>query len=198
GLCARVLKSPATVDRLNRDPWRQRELFPRLLFIALTSYLVYASLMVLILNLAPAAAYPQNELIELPRAAWTDGSAWALPLAYALGIVLAACVCLPSFYFYGLLAGGRLSWFAITSLIGKGMAANAILRLGLVPIYVGGALGAVVFAAPTEILKPVLALGLILPFIAGLWGMRAIYVGLMDVAAVLPAEWQCRRRCFLR
>src|SRR5262245_49704303 len=100
GLVELLLKSPATVDRLNRDPWRQRELFPRLLFIALTSYLVYASLMVLILNLAPAA---HNELIELPRASWGDGSAWALPLAYAAGIVLAACVCLPSFYFYGLL-----------------------------------------------------------------------------------------------
>src|SRR5262249_23026058 len=147
------------------------------------------------LNLAPAA---HNELIELPRASWGDGSAWALPLAYAAGIVLAACVCLPSFYFYGLLAGVRISWLQIISLIGQGLAANAIWRLGLVPIYVIGALGAIVLAAPTEVLKPILGLGLILPFIAGLWGMRAIYVGLMDVASVLPAEWQCRRRCFLR
>src|SRR2546423_5884363 len=72
-----LLKSPATVDRLNREPWRQRELFPRLLLIALTSYLVYALLMVLILNLAPAAAYPHSDLVSLPRASWNDGSAWA-------------------------------------------------------------------------------------------------------------------------
>ena|SRR3989442_11586863 len=193
-----LLKNPAMVDRLNREPTRQKELFPRFLLIALTSYLIYGILMVLILNLAPAAAHVHSGPLPLPPAFWSDGTAWSLPLAYTVGMVLAACVCLPCFYFYSLLAGVQMSWLQITSVIGKGMAANAIMLLGLVPIYVIVALGAIIFAAPTECLQVTLGFGLLLPFVSGLWGLRAIFLGIMHLTTVLPAEWQCRRRCFLR
>src|SRR5437764_924492 len=53
-----LLKTPAAVDWLNRRADMQRLLFPRLLLIAETSYLVYGLVMVLVLNIAPAAAYP--------------------------------------------------------------------------------------------------------------------------------------------
>src|SRR5437867_4259433 len=110
-----LLKSPDTVDRLNRESRWQRELFPRFLMISLSSYLIYACLMVLLFNLAPADAYPQNRWWPLPSVLWRGGTPWSLPLAYAIGIVLAACVCLPSFYFYSLLAGVHLTWLQITS-----------------------------------------------------------------------------------
>jgi hypothetical protein len=198
GLVEMLLKNPDRVDRLNREPRRQGELFPRFLLIALTSYLIYASLMVLIMNLAPASALPSHPLLPLPSPLWNGGSPWGLPLAYAAGLILAACVCLPSFFFYSLLAGVHLTWLQITSVIGKGMAANAILLLGLLPIYVIVVLGAIIFAAPIDDLQLVLAAGLLLPFAAGLWGMRSIYLGLMDLTASLPSEWQCGRKCFLR
>jgi hypothetical protein len=70
--------------------------------------------------------------------------------------------------------------------------------LGVLPIYVAGVLGLIVFAAPASALQWTLALGLALPFLAGLWGMRAIYQGILDVAATMPESWQCRRHCFLR
>src|SRR5262245_49286483 len=130
GLVELLLKDPARVDRLNREPARQRELFPRFLLVAEASYLVFGLVLVLLLNFAPAAAYPESDLVPVPPARWGDGTAPALPLAYALGIVLASCVCLPSFYFNGLLAGVRLSWLQIVSLVGKGTAANAVLLLG--------------------------------------------------------------------
>ncbi len=129
---------------------------------------------------------------------WANGSALALPLAYAIGIVLAACVCLPSFYFFSLLAGVKMSWLQLVSVLGKGMAANAVLLLGILPIYVALAMGLLIARAPDEALQWTLAVGLLLPFVSGLWGLRAIYRGIMDLSATLPFAWQCQRRCFLR
>jgi hypothetical protein len=198
GLVELLLKDPGRVDRLNREPDRQRELFPRFLLVAEASYLLFGVVILLIINLAPAAAYPHSLWLRMPPAHWGDGTALSLPLAYTLGLVLAACVCLPAFYFYSLLAGVKMTWLQITSVIGKGMAANAIMLLGILPVYVAAVLGEIVFAAPTEVLQWTLKLGLLLPFVAGLWGLRAIYLGVMDLAASLPPRWQCRRHCFLR
>src|SRR5262249_39964784 len=136
--------------------------------------------------------------LAIPAADWNDGTAWALPLAYNLSIVLAACVCLPSFYFFSLLADVRITWLQIVSVVGKGMAASAILLLGILPIYVAIVLGMVVLDAPAENLQWTLRLGLLLPFVAGLWGLHAIYGGIMDLN-----DWQhgpacVSRRRFLR
>jgi hypothetical protein len=122
----------------------------------------------------------------------------SLPLAYGLGLVLAACVCLPSFYFYSLLAGVKASWSQITSLVGKGMAANAVMLLGVLPVYVAAVLGLVVFNADLEWLRWTLKFGLLLPFVAGLWGLRSVYLGVTDLGETMPPAWRCRRRCFLR
>src|SRR5262249_3841829 len=113
-----LLKDPSKVNRLNRLPSSQRELFPRFLLIGLSSYLVYSLVMVLMLNIAPTAAYPSSSFLAFPSALWSDGTAWSLPLAYSISIVLAACVCLPSFYFYSLLAGLRMTWLQIVSVVG--------------------------------------------------------------------------------
>jgi hypothetical protein len=217
-----LLKNPAGVDRLNRQPELQRLLFPRFLLIAQISYLAFGVVLLLLLNVAPADAYPHlpnlapafssafvppkplastetlPPWLTMPPASWRDGSALALPLAYMIGIVLAAGVCLPSFYFYGLLAGVKLNWLQITSLVGKGMASNAILLLGLLPAYVALVLGLIVFEAPVDWLQGALLLGLLLPFVSGVWGMWAIYQGTRDLASVLPQQWHCQRWCFLR
>jgi hypothetical protein len=176
----------------------QRELFPRFLLIGEASYLVFAGVMLLLISLAPAAAHPSLVRLALPPLSWSDGTALALPLAYGVGLVLAACVCLPSFYFYSLLAGVRMSWLQITSLVGKGMAANAVLLLGLLPVYVAVLLGMIVFEAPAERVQVALVGGLLLPFLVGPWGLWAIYRGVLSLSADLPVSWQHQRRCFLR
>ncbi|MBI3411078.1 MAG: hypothetical protein HY040_22315 [Planctomycetes bacterium] len=193
-----LLKSERRVDRINRDPANQRELFPRFLLISQISTLAFALVMVLVMNLAPSAIMAPAPGLAIPPADWKDGSALALPLAYNLSIVLAACVCLPSFYFFSLLAGVQITWLQIVSIVGKGMAASAILLLGILPIYVAIVLGMVVLDWPAENLQWTLRLGLLLPFVAGLWGLRAIYGGVMDLN-----DWQhgpacANRRCFLR
>jgi hypothetical protein len=193
-----LLKNPAAVDQLNRRPELQMLLFPRFLLIAEVSYLLFSLMLVLILNIAPVEAFPRLPGLDLPPAHWFDGTAFSLPLAYMIGIVLAAGICLPSFYFQSLLAGVKLNGTQITSLVGKGLAANAIMLLGLLPAYVALALGMIVFDAPVDWLQGVLLLGMLLPFLSGLWGMRAIYLGIQDLACEGARTNLGQRWCFLR
>lgn len=173
-------------------------MLPKLLLLAQVGYLLYSVVMLLLLNLAPAVALPARLGLAVPRALWQDGSALGLPVAYGAGVVLASCICLPSFFFYSLLAGVRMTWVQITAVVIKGTAANAVMLLGILPIYVAVALGLLVFNAPAPAVAWVLLLGLLLPFVAGLWGLREIYRGVMALGADLPPQWQCQRRCFLR
>ena len=192
-----LLKDPGRLQQLNRDPRRQGELVPRFLLIAVAGYLVYSCTMVLLLNVAPAAD-PGPVPLPLPPARWGDGSALALPLAYTLSIVLASCVCLPSFYFYSLLAGVRITWLQIVGLITRATGYNGVILLGVVPIYVALMMGLIIFAAPPEYVRWSEAVGLALPLAAGLWGLRAIHRGIADLAADMPPAWRCRRECLLR
>jgi hypothetical protein len=197
GLVELLLKDPGRVDALNRQERRQGDLMPRFLGIALAGYTLYSAAMILILNTAPAAALPRR-LLPVPPADWADGSAVGLLLGYTVGLVATACVCLPSFYFFGLLAGVGMNMVQVTAQVLRGMAANALLLVGLLPIYVAVVLGMVVFKAPAENLEWALYAGLALPFVAGLEGVRVIYRGVQGVAAALPPELRCRRECFLR
>ena len=122
----------------------------------------------------------------------------ALWLAYTLGFTLTTGVCLPSFYFYGLLAGIRASWLQVTALMVKGQAATAVMLMGVLPVYLVGALGAIVFRAPPDTLRGMLWIGLGLPFVAGLSGVRAIYLGFLELSDTLPPERRARRQWWLR
>jgi hypothetical protein len=195
GLAELVLKAPAHVDRLARQPARQPELIFRFLAIALTSFSLFAGVLVLLLDCVPPDAVP-GVLAERWRP--SVGSGVSLWLAYTVGLVAASGVCLPSFYFFGLLAGIRASWLQVTTHVVRGKGATAVLLLGLMPIYVAVVLGMVVFDAPNTALRAALWVGLVLPFLAGLWGVRAIYHAFLALADTLPPERQCRRTCFLR
>jgi hypothetical protein len=196
GLTELLLKNPGRLDRLARDEGRQPLLIPSFLAVGLASFSLFALALVLTLNAAPSAALPQ------PLAAqWThhrSGSAAVLWLAYALGFTLTTGVCLPSFYFYGLLAGVRVSWLQVTAQVMKGQAATAVMLMGILPVYLTAALGAVVFGVDLHVLRCVLYIGLVLPFVAGLWGVRSIHLGFLGLADTLPLERRCRRECWLR
>src|SRR5262249_19160870 len=154
--------------------------------IAQVSYLLFGLAMVVILNAAPAAAYPSYPL-SLPPADSFRGSV-GLVLAYCLGLVTTTCVCLPSFYFFALLAGVRMSFLQVAGQVVRCKASSAVVLVGILPIYVAVVLGLVVFGAPAELLRLGLYLGLALPFVAGLEGVRAIYRGVMGMADTLPDE----------
>jgi hypothetical protein len=197
GLVELLLKDPARLDALNRRESRQAEFMPRFLAIVLASYTLFGLALLLILHYAPAAAYP-HQLLPVPPARLTDGSGLALLLAYNLGLVAATGICLPSFYFFSLLTGVKLSVTQIVSQVMRCKAASAIVLVGILPVYVAVVLGLIVFEPPAENLELCLYLGLVLPFIAGAVGLRSLYRAVLGMAETLPAEQRCRRACFLR
>ncbi len=199
GLIELLLKNPDRADALNREEQHQAALIPRFLGIALASYLLFAVAMLIILNTARESAYPRDPLpLPIPAANWNDLTGLGLVVAYNFGLVAATCICLPSFYFFSLLAGVRMTMLQIVGQVLRCKASSAIMLLGILPIYEAVVLGMVVFHAPEVYLTFWIYLGLALPFIAGLEGVRCIYRGVMGMAETLPPERRYRRERFLR
>jgi hypothetical protein len=129
---------------------------------------------------------------------WIHGDALALVAAYALGLIAATGVCLPSLYFYCLLSGVRLTMVDVVLHAVKAKAVTAVALVGILPVYVALAMGAAVFGAPEVTLRTTLVAGLALPFFAGLWGARSLYQGFSQLPNGCQRPQAEARRCFLR
>src|SRR5262245_25549809 len=103
GLVELMLKDGRRLDALLRDEALAPDLIHRLLAVALVGFTIFGIAAKLIVNLAGA------QPAWMPAARWSDGTWRSLTLAYVLGLVAATGVCLPSFYFFGLLAGVKLT-----------------------------------------------------------------------------------------
>ena len=211
-----ILKRRDQLDLLIRQRHLQAELLPRLLAISFAGFVLFAVAMSLVLS--AAGVWPRlTNLAEVLHGAggqamtfapitadgafwrpWLEGSAWILIAAYSLGLIAASGICLPSLYFYSLLAGVRLSMLDVVLHTLKAKATAAVALIGLLPIYAAIALGTVVFPTPQVIREAVIWIGLILPFLAGLWGTWSLYRGFMSVADTLPEGCRGSRTCFLR
>src|SRR5262249_20435783 len=146
GLTELLLKDPDRIDRLAREEDEQPFLIPRFLAVGLTSFSLFALALALTLGAAPKAALPWP--IAETWSAHPTASAVAIWLAYALGFTLTTGVCLPSFYFYALLAGVRVSWLQVTAQVMRGQASTAGMLVGNLPGFPPPALGGVAFRAP--------------------------------------------------
>jgi hypothetical protein len=197
GLVEMLLKEPDRLDVINRDESRQAEMLPRFLAVALTGFTLFGVALALILHFVPAVAWPKS-VVPIPRASLADGSALALVLAYDVGLVAATCLCLPSFYFFSLLAGVKFSLAQIVAQVMRSKAASSVVLVGILPVYVAVVLGLVVFGADPGTLEAGLYLGLALPFLAGLEGLRVLYRGVQSMAQTVDEDRRCRRECFLR
>jgi hypothetical protein len=197
GLVELLLKNPARLDAINRDEHRSAVLIPRFLCVALACYLLFAVSMILILSTASVAAYPRH-LFPVKAPGWSTGSALGLAIAYNFGLVATTGICLPSFYFFALLAGVRLSMLQIVGQVLRCKATSAVFLVGILPIYVAVTLGFSVFKAPERWQELWFYAGLVLPFVAGLAGVHALYHSIERIAKTLPAERRYRRECFLR
>ncbi|HEV3165864.1 MAG TPA: hypothetical protein VGZ22_17680 [Isosphaeraceae bacterium] len=187
-----MLKDPARLHDLIRDDARQAELIPRFLAIAIVGFTIFGVAATVVLN--AAGTWPPG----VPASRWSDATAANLILAYVVGMIAATGVCLPSFYFYGLLAGLKISMLHVTTHAMKGMATSAVVLVGILPLYVAMALGMIVFQAPVSLLETTLYFGLGLPFVAGLWGVQSLYYGFLRLADTIPQECRFERSCFLR
>ena len=166
-----MLKDQRRLDAFIRDEGRAADLIPRLLTVALVGFTIFGVAATVIVNVGGVSPS------WMPPARWSDGTWKSLTLAYVLGLVAAPGICLPSFYFYGLLAGVRLSMLQAVAHTVKCLAVTSMVLVGVLPIYVALALGMIVFSAPAEWMALSIGLGLALPFIAGLWGVRSLYRG---------------------
>jgi hypothetical protein len=195
GVAELLLKDPARVDRMTRDEARLVELIPRFLALALGSFTIYSLAMSAVLHFVPAEALP-----PVIRDHWSGGVAptFSLWAAYTIGMIAASGICLPSFYFFGLLAGVRLSFVQNVAHIVKGIGATSIMLVGLLPVYVAVALGLEVFGASDSWLGYSSYLGLAMPFIAGLWGVRSIHRGFVSLVDTIPEDQRYGRGRFLR
>ncbi|HEY5313725.1 MAG TPA: hypothetical protein VIK18_14455, partial [Pirellulales bacterium] len=192
----RLLKNRARLDQQLGQPERAAEWAPRLLAIALGGFVTYGLAATLVLG-----AIERTHgfwLAGVPAAHWYDRSAANLVLAYALGMIGANGVCLPSFYFYGLLAGLKITFVDVALHALKGMAAGALALVGALPVYLAAALSAIVFPASKALLTCWIGLALALPFLAGTWGAVCLYEGFFKLTVTIPADRREARRCLLR
>jgi len=225
GLVELILKNRSRMHIMLREPSLKSELIPRFLAISLIGFLFFGVAMSVVLSstgswpeltaikdyldgqhgalidfpnlnsTGPTTSDSQSTLADNP---WLNGAAAKLILAYSLGLIAATGICLPSLYFYGLLAGIKMSMLDVTIHALKSKATAAVALVGILPIYAAISMGMVIFGAPASLLKFTLILGLILPFIAGFWGTASLYVGFASLCDTLPLERRHRRECFLR
>ncbi len=211
-----ILKDRPRLERVIRDPALAAELIPRFLAVSLIGFTLFGVAMALVihalgvrLELASMKAVLEGTaagLIQFEPLGARSGAEMVhavsaglrLISAYDLGLIAAAGVCLPSLYFYGLLAGIPMSMARVTVHTVKAMSTTAVALVGILPIYMAFSLGAAVYHAPPVVTESVLWLGLVLPFAAGLFGVNSLYSGFMALTDSLPAERRYRRTCFLR
>jgi hypothetical protein len=212
-----ILKDRRALHRLLWSTRNKVELATRLLGISIASFVLFGVAMALTCDAAAMWPHltPMAEWVENPSAhvmtyvealdkgrfaqSWLTGRAERIVIAYAFGLIAASCVCLPSLYFYSLLSGLRMTFTEVVLHTLKAKAVSAIALVGVLPIYVALVLGAVVFFPPrADFAKLALLVGLCLPFLAGLWGTRSLYVGFGELCDRMPKEFQANRDCFLR
>lgn len=230
GLIELLLKNQPRLHKLLRVPTLQAAYLPKLLGISLAGFLLFGVAMSLVLTVA--RTWPELTAISIwlksskhplldfepieshgstttaVLTPWLHGGALRLTTAYAFGLIAATGVCLPSLYFYCLLAGLRLKMVEIVVHAVKAKAVSAIALVGILPIYVAVALGAVIFGAAPEMTSGILILGLLLPLIAGLFGTTSIYKGFASLSDTMTppcyalgaagVSLRDARQCFLR
>jgi hypothetical protein len=207
-----ILKDRGRLDRLAHVTEQKVDLASRLLAISLIAFALYG--LAISLTLYSARLWPQlasstdwlngiqTRFVDFaPTSAQSThvaGRGVRLIVAYSFGLIAASGICLPSLYFYGLLSGLRMTMTDVVVHSLKCTAVAAVALIGILPIYSALALGAIVFPFLREFVPTILILGLCLPFIGGLWGTRALFVGFANLCHTMPPEFQSQRACFLR
>jgi hypothetical protein len=211
-----LLKNRPRLHQILRVQSAQAVLLPRLLAIALSGFVLFGVTMSLVLAAtghwpalksitawlhAPMFFPLRFAPIQSPSGTftpWLNGNAFVLIFAYAFGLVAASGICLPSLYFYSLLAGVRMSMLEVVVHAVKSKAISAVVLVGILPIYVALAMGVMIFNVGEPLLYLTMLLGLVLPLIAGLWGTASLYQGFAQLCDTMAPDRVARRECFLR
>ncbi len=187
-----TLKRPDDLRSVSRDEDLQPRVVLNLLLIGLAGIALFSAAFTVILACSPPLDW-------VPRVSLRDRSILRPMLTYTIGMAGALGICLPSFYFYGLLAGVRASMLQVTAISLHALANTGIVLMGLLPIYVGAIL-ALIVAGATEgsLYSLMVGIGLLLPFIAGLANLRVMVKGFSDLLRTLPEARAERRAPMVR
>ncbi|HEY3355224.1 MAG TPA: hypothetical protein VGQ83_18370 [Polyangia bacterium] len=207
-----VLRNDRRLDEVLRDEAALPSSLRKLLSLALLGLMAHGVAVAAAarLLLARGASPPDlawftagHPLLLLARGAPPPDLAWFtaghpllwMPLAFAGAFVLALAVCLPSFYFYTQLAGLDASFRLVTTQALRTLSSTAVLLLGVLPFYV-----AFILAGVVGLVKPetVVGIGVLTPFVVGLFGIATLYRAFKELLAVLPLTHARRGNFLLR
>lgn len=101
---------------------------------------------------------------------------WAAPTKVAVGLLIAAVICLPSLYIFSCLSGSQARFIEVVGLIAGLLALTTILLIGFAPV-------AWVFSQSTSSVAAMGALHLVFWFVATLFGWRFLRNGFAHLSA---------------
>lgn len=187
-----TLKRPEDVQAVVKDEPSQPRAILNLLLLGLTGIALYSLVFTFIVALAPPVDW-------MPRVSLKDPSVARPLLTYAIGMVGALGICLPSFYFYGLLAGVRATMLQVTAISLHALARTGVILMGILPVYVAAILGTVVLGATDgRAYEALMMAGVLLPFLAGLSTLPVMYRGFVDLTETLPETRAASRAPMVR
>jgi hypothetical protein len=190
GLLEVLLKAPRRLDAFVRDPKLQGKLIAGFTAIVVAGFVLYGLVLALLLSAVPPGGVPR---LLTPQWSGTWRSAAALCATYPVGLLLATLLCLPSYFYFALLGGAKMSLREVLTHSLKGKAATTVLLMGLLPIYAVVMLGLILLGATAEVLAGGFYVGLVLPFVTGLRGAQSIYSGFRALVNALPPGERQRR-----
>jgi hypothetical protein len=160
-----LVGNPDALDRRLATRAGAAALLPRLLGMALLTWAAWAVVQAGLLHAADVAP-TEGAALGAAR------SGLALFAAYAGGCLGAGAACLPGFYLATLLSGLRVPGWRLSAEFVRAQACSVVLLLGLLPLYVMGAL--TLIRLELEWAQIAVFLGYGLPFAAGINGRRAL------------------------
>jgi hypothetical protein len=118
-----------------------------------------------------------------------------MPFAFVLAFVGALSLALPSFWFHTQLSGLDASFRLCTAQALRAQATTSALLVGTLPIYLAIALAAALGGFQRD---AAIAVGMLIPFAAGLYGLSAVHRGFRDLTEHLPLTHPQRGRFLVR
>lgn len=179
-----VLRHPRHLDQLLRDEAQLPRAIQELVTLSFIGLAVHG----LVVGISAQLAGTEVFFARGMPALW-------MPVAFVLAFLGALGICLPSFYFFTQLSGLDASFRLVTAQAIRGTAKTAVLLLGALPFYAAWLLGNVVGLFSN--VEGTLTIGMVLPFLVGLWGVVEVDRGFRGMVDALPVT-HVRRGNFIR
>lgn len=179
-----IIRNPRGLDTAILDPAALPRWLSGLIRMSAVGLLVYGAV---VGSIAQMAGYES----------WLGGlPALTLPLTLISAFMLTLAVCLPSFYFYTQLSGLDVPFRFIVVQALRVQAHTSVLLLGVLPFYAALAL---LMVLPLNFnTEAIVNIGLALPFIMGLTGIRALLVSFKAMLPRIEITHERRGRFLLR